>query len=388
MDEVDASYQGNLQSVWDILKTQVRLSDIADHMVERGTLTLDQWEELNSGHLSEEDKTEEFLYILLRQNSPKHFRAFIEALINNGQSDLASKLQSQDIGVSGLNFTWNCIDKQTMTDELCNRGAASDCIESNTAMRHSVDIMERLMEKLEIMYERQEQKIDSIISEQKTAQKQMGIVLESNETVKVQMENIAEKIENKFEILKSNLKEKQTDYELLNERYRMLLEGHEKKEEELRDLKTKVQNIESNPEMQSNEMMQNLQTQFIALKKTNEERVSRLKSLHTETKKFLKVYAETFQIPQPEHLSEIEEHFGSIKDSMHSLKSDKESLKLKITLLVKENENLIAKSRRLEENIVDIEKEKSKIEVQMKKTKGARSHRTTSNLKGRGKKCH
>ncbi|XP_061187348.1 serine/threonine-protein kinase dst2-like [Saccostrea echinata] len=389
MDKSSICYKGKLQSVWGKLKKDVRLSDIADPLVESGTLSLEQWEELKSAHLPERDRTERFLFILIKQNSPNNFRAFVEALKNNGHGELATKLQSKDNAVPGLQLSGQPIQYQTKYQREDSRDSgASGFDESESAMKESVLKMETLMEKLEMMYERQEQKIDSVISEQQTARKQMGVLLENNESIKTQMGNIAADIESKFDTFQIYHEEKNQDYELLKERHEELLEDHRKKEEELKSLQIQLQKLEADPEAHSNDKFKNLQTQFIALKKTNEERVNRLKNLHTETKTFLKKYAEAFQVPHPEHLSEIIEHFESIQESMQKLKTDNESLMEKLKMLVEQNENLITQNQKLEEEMSHVEKQKSKIEERIKTPKGEKGDKTTGILKVKGKKCH
>lgn len=278
------------------------------------------------------------------------------------------------------------------TENPRNHSGASGTVESDTSMKDRVTTLEQLMERLEMIYERQEEtqrqverqgeKTDRAFSDQ---QKQFGVLLENNDVIKNQMDTITTDIENKFDAMQTYNEEKFGAYELLKQRHEELLEEHTKKEEELKALQTQLENIESDSQVPPDDRFTALQTQFIGLKEKNEERVGRLKNLNIEIKTFLKKFAETFRVPHPQHLNEIEEHFHSVQDRMQKLKSDNDSLMDKLQKLVEENENLIMKNRNLEEEMVNVDKKKSKFEQNLKNTKECKNDKC---LRLKGKKCH
>jgi chromosome segregation ATPase len=259
-------------------------------------------------------------------------------------------------------------------------------------MKERVTTLEQLMDRLEMIYEKQEetqrqvqrqgQKADLAFSEQ---QKQFDALLENNDAIKTQMDVITTDIENKFDAMQTYNEEKFGAYELLKQRHEELLREHMKKEEELQALQSQLESLESNPQAHSDDRFTSLQKQFIGLKEKNEERVVRLKNLNVEIRTFLKKFADTFCVPNPQHLSEIEEHFQSVQDRMQKLKSDNDSLMNKLQKLIEENENLIVKNRKLEEEITYVDKKKSKIEENLKNTKDYKNDKC---LRLKGKKCH
>jgi hypothetical protein len=85
---------------WGHVKRNVRLAEVVDPLIEKGVITPDQWMDLKNRPISEPEKMEEFMYILLKQKSGA-LGVFMKALRSSGFHHIADELEgvSNSVGL-------------------------------------------------------------------------------------------------------------------------------------------------------------------------------------------------------------------------------------------------------------------------------------------------
>ncbi|XP_048741673.2 golgin subfamily A member 6-like protein 7 [Ostrea edulis] len=80
-----------IEKNWGALKSEVKMSTVADFLIEKGALKMEEWRDLKLSEM-EEERTEKFLFALCGKTIDD-FQIFIEALRNGKYEKLASKLE-------------------------------------------------------------------------------------------------------------------------------------------------------------------------------------------------------------------------------------------------------------------------------------------------------
>ena len=88
----DETTEQKIKENWGLVKRNVKLSDVVDPLIENGINTPDQWMDIKTRQVGEPEKMEEFLYILLKQNS-KAFKVFKDALRATGFQHIADCIE-------------------------------------------------------------------------------------------------------------------------------------------------------------------------------------------------------------------------------------------------------------------------------------------------------
>ncbi|XP_048741679.2 golgin subfamily A member 6-like protein 7 [Ostrea edulis] len=81
-----------IEQNWGALKSEVKMSTVADFLIEKGALKMEEWRDLKLSEMKEEQRTEKFLFALC-EKTIDDFQIFIEALHNSKYEKLASKLK-------------------------------------------------------------------------------------------------------------------------------------------------------------------------------------------------------------------------------------------------------------------------------------------------------
>ena len=82
---------------WSQLKNTLVMKDFVDHLIQRRVVTLEYWMSLKSKPVTESERTEDFLSLVLKFDKQK-FNYFLEALITIDRQDIVKKLvKCQDI---------------------------------------------------------------------------------------------------------------------------------------------------------------------------------------------------------------------------------------------------------------------------------------------------
>lgn len=76
---------------WTHLKNTLVLKDFVDHLIQKHVVTLDYWMGLKSKPVTESERTEDFLSLVMKFNRQK-YSLFLEALLETGHLDLVQQL--------------------------------------------------------------------------------------------------------------------------------------------------------------------------------------------------------------------------------------------------------------------------------------------------------
>ena len=80
-----------LTNRWTHLKNTLVLKDFVDHLIQKRVVTLDYWMGLKSKPVTESERTEDFLSLVMKFNREK-YSLFLEALLETGHLDLVKEL--------------------------------------------------------------------------------------------------------------------------------------------------------------------------------------------------------------------------------------------------------------------------------------------------------
>lgn len=79
---------------WGLVKQAVVLHHIVDPLIERNVLTVDQWMDLKNRRISEPERMEELLYIILKSRHDS-VDLFLKALKQKGYKHIADELEGK-----------------------------------------------------------------------------------------------------------------------------------------------------------------------------------------------------------------------------------------------------------------------------------------------------
>ena len=80
-----------LTNRWTHLKNTLVLKDFVDHLIQKRVVSLDYWMGLKSKPVTESERTEDFLSLVMKFNREK-YSLFLEALLETGHLDLVKDL--------------------------------------------------------------------------------------------------------------------------------------------------------------------------------------------------------------------------------------------------------------------------------------------------------
>ena len=79
---------------WGLVKQSVILNHIVDPLIEKHIISVDQWMDLKNRHMTEPERMEELLYILLKSEQDS-VSIFLKALRNKGFKHIADELDGK-----------------------------------------------------------------------------------------------------------------------------------------------------------------------------------------------------------------------------------------------------------------------------------------------------
>ena len=83
-----------LTNNWGLVKQSVVLNHIVDPLIEKRIISVDQWMDLKNKSMTEPERMEELLYILLK-SKPESVSIFLKALRNKGYKHIADELDGK-----------------------------------------------------------------------------------------------------------------------------------------------------------------------------------------------------------------------------------------------------------------------------------------------------
>lgn len=118
---------------WSELKNTLVMKDFVDHLIQKRVVTLDYWMGLKSKSISESERTEDFLALVMKFNQQKYFH-FLEALNKIDRHDLVKSL-SKALDMKAQkpmeNYDEKKVNKQTEKD----KGRHSEKIKGNDSFK-------------------------------------------------------------------------------------------------------------------------------------------------------------------------------------------------------------------------------------------------------------
>ncbi|XP_061195269.1 trichohyalin-like [Saccostrea echinata] len=387
-------------SNWGQVKRNVKLSDVVDPLIEKGLITPDQWMDIKNRPISEPEKMEEFMYILLKQKSGA-LGIFLKALRNSGFHHVADELE-------GIPHKDGCDHSRThpRVPDVCTtetnkegksggQGSASSSKSTDTVRQEDLHKMkEEIKDELRNIRE-------NLASERKQDRDQLLLLQREHkhlqndfERLRQQKSELSSRLDDlmsSVDSLKSKLEEKEREYQELKRINNGLREdlmrqnksnsrSIQKKDKEKEEMEKRLEKKEDEYKL--------LQAMMETLKSDHEERLHRLKVVNKEKvrldgeyknvlleKKELesKYQALNQQVKevQVKHTKEVTQLQGDVKDRMlriEELERDKNELSQQLSESEKENEELKKENKKLEQDLRRTEGDKEILQTRLRQS--------------------
>ncbi|XP_071140369.1 chromosome partition protein Smc-like [Mytilus edulis] len=393
--------QDILTKHWGLVKQSVVLNHIVDPLIENHVISVDQWMDLKNRRMTEPERMEELLYIILKSKQDSVF-IFLKALRKRGYKHVADELDGKIsvqappttyVGIADkrgtiTRFKQVPVVKDDIVDSYNNPSLTSS---ASSDARNDDSVKQTDLEKMkdEIKGELRQLRAN-LETERKEDRQEMKDLKRQHTDLRTNFEKIqAERTELKRKInelsnnvdqLKTNLASKEKEYADIKRKNNFLLEELSKKSDAIskavQEKEKEKTDIEKKLETKNVEYKE-LQVILNTLKEDHEERLARLKSINKE-KIRLEQHAKTSEkqkkdlemqikalddqiarckIDHDKEISLLQQDLDNQTDVIFSLEKDKAKLENKLIEIEENNEDLRDRNVVLQEKLQSSEEE-------------------------------